>query len=474
MKKTLLTAILCAAALAAGAQTADDPVLMTINGKDVTRAEFEYSFHKNGNVEGAVETKTLDEYVPMFVNYKLKVAAAEAARYDTLQSFRQEFRTYRDMQLTPYLVDTAYIDSIARVVYDNTVRQLDGSDLIQTSHILIRLSQNATDTEKTAAKAKADSIRLAIAQGADFAETAKKHSADGSARNGGKLPFVGPGQFVKEYETAAYSLQPGEVSQPVLSPFGYHIIRMDQRKQLEPYDTLRPQIIAMLKRQNIEEQSSENRINQIIARSGGRLTRDAVLDSVMQAHIDDNPSLRYLIQEYYDGLLLFEVSKREVWDTAAADTEGLQRWYKAHKKDYAWTEPRFKGFVYHCKDPNQAKAVRKMLKKHAEGDWRKQLKQQFNKDSVTVSVSGPYLCKKGENPFVDKYAFKDSQAKPRDMKGYALSGTQGKIMKQPKSYLDVKAQVTADYQAHKEQLWVEELNRRFPVTINREVLQTIR
>ena len=90
MKKTLF-ALLFALGLPAMAQTAGNPVLMTINGKDITRSEFEYSYNKNGNVEGAVEQKTIEEYVPMFVNYKLKVAAAEAAKLDTLESFKKEF-----------------------------------------------------------------------------------------------------------------------------------------------------------------------------------------------------------------------------------------------------------------------------------------------------------------------------------------------------------------------------------------------
>ena len=87
MKHLFLT-LFSAAAMAVSAQTAD-PVIMTINGKPITRGEFEYSFNKNGNVEGAVEKKTVEEYVDMFINYKLKVAAAEAAQLDTLTSFKR-------------------------------------------------------------------------------------------------------------------------------------------------------------------------------------------------------------------------------------------------------------------------------------------------------------------------------------------------------------------------------------------------
>lgn len=474
MKTSFLLSSFFALALTAGAQSATDPVLMTINGKPVTKAEFEYSFHKNGNVEGAVEKKTVEEYVPMFINYKLKVAAAEKAGLDTLTSFKKEFHTYRDMQLTPYLVDQHFIDSIAQMVYANTEKKLDGKDLIETAHILIRLDQKATEAQKAAAKAKADSVYQAILAGADFAEMAKQHSGDpGSAAKGGQLPLAGPGAFVKEYEEAAYALNKGEMSAPVLSPFGYHIIKMTDRKPLDSFEKLKPEIMTMLKRQNIEEASSQHRIKQLVDASNGRLTREAVLDSVMNAHIGENAELRYLIQEYHDGLLLYEVSKRKVWDVAAADSVGLEKWYKANKKQYAWEQPRFKGFVMHCKDAKQAKLVKKMLKQHAESDWRKQLKQQFNKDSVTVSISGPYLCMKGENRYVDALAFKTGK-KVEPLKGYAVSDVYGKVMKQPKSYLDVKAQVTNDYQSQKEKEWVEALRKEFSFSVDESVLKTVK
>ncbi len=474
MKKATVFSTLFALALCAGAQSVTDPVLMTINGKPVTKSEFEYSYHKNGNVEGAVEQKTIQEYVPMFVNYKLKVEAAEAAKLDTLSSYQKEYLTYRDMQLTPYMVDSAYIDSVAHVVYDNTVNQLAGKELIQPAHILIYLGQKASDADKERAKQKADSIYNAIVAGADFAEMAKKHSADGSASQGGQLPWVGPGSFVKEFEDAAYALKKGEVSKPVLSPYGYHIIKMTDRKQLDPYDTLKTDIYAMLKRQNIEEASAEQRIKKLVAASNGRLTREAILDSVMNANIVNNLELRYLIQEYHDGLLLYEVSKRQVWDVASADTKGLEQWYKSHKEDYAWKEPHFKGFVYHCKNAKDAKAVKKLLSKNADADWRALVKEQFNKDTVTVSVSGPYLCAKGENRYVDVYAFKSDDKKAKTPKGYVLTGVSGKVQKQPKSFLDVKAQVTADYQAECEEQWVEKLRSQFPFSVNEEVLKTVK
>lgn len=475
---TLLLSFLATPLAAQVANNADDPVIMVINGKNVTKSEFEYSFHKNGNVEGAVEKKTVEEYVPMFVDYKLKVAAAEAARLDTLTSFKKEFHTYRDMQLTPFMVDSFFIDSISHVVYDNTAKQLGGKDLIETSHILLRVGSKATEAEKNAAQAKADSIYNVLTQGGDFAELARQFSQDpGSAIKGGQLPLAGPGSFVKEFEDAAYALEKdGDISKPVLSSFGYHIIKMNHRKPLDSYDTLRPQILQMLKRQNIEEASSEYRIKKIVDASGGRLTREAVLDSVMNANIEGNDQLRYLIQEYHDGLLLYEVSKRQVWDVAQTDTLGLEKWYKAHKKDYAWDKPHFSGYVFHVKDKALLKPAKKLLKKTTvDGNsWRKAIRQTFNKDSVCVSVSGPYRgTTEGENPFIDAYGFKNGK-QAEAPRGFVASDVYGKVLKQPKTWLDVAPQVTADYQADMEKNWVASLRQRFSFTVNEDVVKTVK
>lgn len=474
----LFLSLLCIPLPAQNTGKADDPVLMVVNGKNVAKSEFEYSFHKNGNVEGAVEKKTVEEYVPMFIDYKLKVAAAEAARLDTLTSFQKEFHTYRDMQLTPYMVDSFFIDSISHVVYENTAKQLGGKDLIETSHILLRVGSKASEEEKNAVQARADSIYDALLKGGDFADFARRFSQDpGTAKKGGQLPLAGPGTFVKEFEEAAYALgNDGDISKPVLSSFGYHIIKMNHRKQLEPYDTLQPQILKMLKRQNIEEASSEYRIKKIVDASNGRLTRETVLDSVMQANLEGNDQLRYLIQEYHDGLLLYEVSKRQVWDVAQTDTLGLEKWYKTHKKDYAWDKPHFSGYVFHVKDKSLLKPAQKTLKQTTKdgGNWRKAIRQTFNKDSVRVSVSGPYRgTTEGENAYIDAYGFKNGrQAEPP--RGFVASNVYGKILKQPKTWLDVASQVTSDYQADMEKTWVDSLRKRFSCTVNEEVLKTVR
>ena len=204
---------------------------MTINGKDIPRSEFEYAFNKNGSVEDAVEKKSVDEYVEMFIDYRLKVEAALDAKLDTLSSFKKEFLTYRDMQLTPYMVDEFFIDSVAHALYDNALKRLDGKDLLRPRHILVSVAPDATEQQRQAAFVRADSIYKVLAAGADFAHVAHECSDDKmSAATGGLLPWIGPGSMVKPFEDAAYELKTGEVSAPVLTNYGYHIIKMDDNQ----------------------------------------------------------------------------------------------------------------------------------------------------------------------------------------------------------------------------------------------------
>lgn len=471
MKKLLLMICLVLGTSFAEAQK-NDPVLMTVNGKDVTRSEFEYSYNKNQDTEGAVEDVPLEQYVDMFINYKLKVAAAEALRMDTLTSYNEEFRTYRDMQLTPALVDEAYIDSVARSLYQRSADMLAGRDLLRPAHILMMARQNATAEQRAEARTRIDSIYNALKAGADFAELATRLSQDpGSARNGGELPWIGPGNTIPEFETAAYALQPGELSPVVETAVGFHLIKMLERKQFEPYDTLRTQIIASLKQQNIEETSAQARLVKMINETGK--TREEILLETQAQLEKEDPSLHWLIQEYHDGLLLFEVMKQEVWDKADANTAAHAAWFKSHKKQYTWEKPHFRGFAYHQTraDKKLSKQVEALLKKHGEGDWRTELKNTINKDSVVVSVHGPYVVAQGENAYVDEAVFGQPQTRP--MKKFPYIYSYGKVLKQPKLYTDVKQQVMEDYKQECERQYVEQLRKRFTFSVNQDVLKTV-
>ena len=204
MKRYLLTMTAATVVLtglgAAQRSSKSDPVVMTVNGKDVKQNEFLYLFNKNNSQQAAPQT--IDEYVDMFVVYKLKVAAAEAAGLDTTATFRSEFDGYCADLATPYLKDSELEGKLLDEAYDRARTRR------RVSHILVEPGR--TPAEDKEIRARLDSLRGAISSGADFGELARKYSIDRSAQvNGGDLGYIRSGQFPILFEEAAYASPTG-------------------------------------------------------------------------------------------------------------------------------------------------------------------------------------------------------------------------------------------------------------------------
>ena len=450
-----------------------DPVVMKINGVPVTRSEFEYSYNKN-NSDDVIDKKTVDEYVDLFINYKLKVAAAYDAKLDTLGSFKKEFATYRDQEVRPAFVDSTDIMAEAHAIYDRTKERIGDRGLIKTSHILMYVTQKAPAEKREEARHRADSLYSVLKAGGDFAELARKYSQDpGSARNGGELPWFQPGQTFKEFEDAAYALQPGEMSAVVESPVGYHIILMKARKQIDPFDSLKSSILRFIDMRGIREHIIDRKIDSLVMASSGKLTKEDVIAEKAEELSEKDLNLKYLIREYHDGLLLYEISNRTVWEKAANDEKGLEEYFNKNKKKYYWSEPRYKGMVYHVKQKADVAAVRKSVEGVPFGKWADVLRTTFNNDSVLRIRVEKGIFKEGDNAFIDKMVFKKDTTVTQ-LKDFPIDAVYGKLLKKkPDSYEDVRGLVTADYQEMLEKQWVAELRRKYPVEIYRDVLETI-
>ncbi len=194
-----------------------DPVLMTINGKDVKLSEFEYLYNKNNKQQ--IEKETLDEYVDRFVVYKLKVADAEAAGIDTTASFKKEYEGYKNDLAKPYLNNNKYAIPFAKEAYERLKKN------VHVSHIMLPLMHD--DENQDPNKIKMDSIRNRILNGEDFGELAEKFSSDGySARKKGDLGFAWAGRYPYPFEFATYNTPVGEISPVVRTQYGYHIIKV--------------------------------------------------------------------------------------------------------------------------------------------------------------------------------------------------------------------------------------------------------
>ena len=450
-----------------------DPIIMTVAGVDVPRSEFEYSYNKN-NTDGVIDKKTVDEYVELFVNYKLKVKAALDARLDTTTSFRQEFAQYRDQQIRPVLVTDDDMLAEAHRIYDQTNENIGPDGLVNASHILLRIAQKASDAEQQEAKRRIDSVYAALQAGADFEALAKQVSQDpGSARRGGVLGWFARNQMVKEFEDAAFALQPGEMSKPFLSPYGWHIVLVKERKQFEPFEFHKDNIFRFMEQQNMRNGIAERKLDAQVAASGNTITKAQLLDKCADSLSAVDPEMRYLIQEYHDGLLLYDISNQLVWDKAAKDEEALANYFKKHKKKYAWDEPRYKGMAYHVKDPADVKAVAKCVKKLKFDDWNEALRSTFNNDSILRIRVEKGLFKKGDNKLIDREVFKVKDVQVDSVKDFPIDAVYGKLLKKPQDYTDVRALVVTDLQDEMERAWVADLRKKYAVTVNEEVLKTV-
>lgn len=630
---------------------ANDDILLTIDGQPVYASEFEYIYTKN-NVSGQVEKQTVDEYLDLFVNFKLKVADACMEGLDTTQSFVAELAGYRNQLARPYLTDkeeeerlmeeaynrklenvkiahiafklpdnptaadtlAAYNEamtlrdkligkkkrkpldfekaaleysddptvqenkgvlgwvSVFRLLYPlecaayNTpvgeismpVRTRFGYHLVKVlerepsvgqisvSHIMLFTSKN-NDSINERAAFLIDSLYQRLEAGDDFALLARKYSQDrGSSVRDGLLPWFGRGEMVPEFEEAAFALQEvGEISVPIRSAYGYHIIKLMDKRSVLPYEQQKEELRKNVERDSRSEliktsfinkmkgkyqyvaypenwvdmyawaseydmtdsvfmarldtlqkvfftigekeyiaadfagylRKNVRRISQSIPEEAVKMRMNDFINSCILAVADENleneyPDFRNLIHEYHDGILLFEISNREVWERASQDVEGLAAYFAANKTDYVWDKPHYKGFVIYCKDKSTMKAA-KAISKYTELDSLENYLYRRLNDSVQYVKLERGLYVEGDDAAVDRYVFKKKGYEPSEDYPYVF--VKGTLLKElPESYEDVRGAVTADYQVYLEQQWLADMRRRHKVVVDEKVLDKLR
>ncbi len=204
-----------------------DAVLMTIGGSKVTVGEFESVYHKNNAKDGANDAKSLSDYIELFVNFKLKVKEAESLGMDTAKAFRDELAGYRKQLSQPYLTDKDVNDKLLHETYNRMKED------VRASHILVKVAESALPKDTLEAYNKIMKIRARVMKGEDFNKVASEKgiSDDPSAKdNGGDLGFFTAMQMIYTFETVAYTTKVGEISQPVRTRYGYHIIKVTDRR----------------------------------------------------------------------------------------------------------------------------------------------------------------------------------------------------------------------------------------------------
>jgi peptidyl-prolyl cis-trans isomerase SurA len=211
----------------AGAQSKKEvPLLFVINQRPVTADEFVYVYRKNHPDEKEEYTKTkINEYLDLFINFKLKVEEARARGLDTTSTFLREYNTYREELLKPYLPESNLVDSLVKLTYARLCEE------VSVSHILVSIKPNPAPADTVEAWKKIMEIKRRIGAGEDFYRLANQLSDDPSARyNNGQLGYFTAMQMVYPFETAAYSGKPGDIAGPVRTRFGYHLVKIEDRK----------------------------------------------------------------------------------------------------------------------------------------------------------------------------------------------------------------------------------------------------
>ena len=294
MKTTLLLGAglgICALAWAA-----KDPVIMTVNGVDVPKSEFEYLYHKNSQQQLAPQP--LEDYVEMFVNYRLKVADAMAAGIDTTAAFRQEMDQYRHDLAAPYMTDSVYLDKLVAEAYGRSREE------VPASHIMIFKAPSAE--ANATAVAKLDSIRNVVMAGGDFAEMARLYSQDrGSNSRGGSLGYITAGRYPYTFELTAYSIKPGEVSEVIESPVAYHIVKTGDHRPAR--GTVRASHILIMDQKGTPEESAARKaridsIYEVLKASPSKF------EDMAMRYSDDKGSARQggLLQWFGSGMMVQE------------------------------------------------------------------------------------------------------------------------------------------------------------------------
>ena len=413
--------------------------LLTINDKEITKQEFEYYYNKNSHIES--DSLSVEAYMDMFINFKLKVEEAYSLKYDTLSSFEEEFNSYRAPLANALLTDSAKIKKLEEEAYKNLLKDVEVSHIlfrindptdtitaynkavdakkrskkmdfnklaeevsedpsvvknkgylgwttgltmvypfekaaftlkkgkisepvrthfgyhlikvhntrptrgeIQVAHIYKSKPQGADSTQIAAIRQEMKRIHTVLENGGEFEDLVNAHSEDKNTKAGGILPFwVTTGQTNDFFEDAAFALKnPGDISEVVEAPYGFHIIQLVEKREKPDYETWMPQIqtrIRMDERALIVRNSFINKTRKEY-KLADTLTDAEVLEYANNNLENKYPEFALLMQEYRDGILLFNISKDRNWDKASQDEAKLKEIYEKGNFDKPYNKVR--------------------------------------------------------------------------------------------------------------------------------------
>ncbi len=661
--KLFLLALILMPSLFVNAQSKlDKKVLMTIGNEDVTVKDFTEVYAKNNLKSEVIEKKTVDEYLDLFINFRMKVMEAERLKLDTSAKFQRELAGYRKQLAKPFMSSDDITDELLQEAYQRKLKD------IRASHILIRCDKHALPSDTLKAYNKAMDLRKRALKGEDFGELAIRYSDDPSAKpmkatdqaparpgNRGDLGYFSVFDMVYPFETGAYNTQPGDISMPVRSDFGYHIIKVESATEAMgaiqaahiflqlPFDAPADEVAAM-------KQKADNIYNELMSQDGNnwneavtkysddrgtvarggalstftvnrivpefieacksldineiskpvrtdygfhiikllsktgvgsfekemkglseRIEKDmrskksdevvlkqikkdykfkandknleafmATVDSSIlrkaykpaegvdmnatlftldgnttkvkdfityieekqtpqkyvtpstyayqlyesfsnetllnyaDAHLEEKyPEFKEMVQEYKDGILLFDLMDREVWDKAVKDTLGLQEYHKAHASNYMWSD-RVLATIVTVARKESLPAVKALI---SNGTPLDSLRTALSRDSINFAFVRKGFYQKGDNQYVDQTEWKEGTVNeiPSTVDESTVIVCIREVRKpEEKTLKEAKGLVISDYQQELEKSWIASLHKRYPVSINEKVLDKVR
>jgi peptidyl-prolyl cis-trans isomerase SurA len=613
--------------------------LFTVNKKAVTVDEFIYLYKKNhtDKVKDFTAEK-INEYLDLFVNFKLKVTEARKRGLDTSKVFLKEFNGYKEELRKPYLPDSKIVDSLVRLTYDRMKEE------VKASHILISVKPDDSPTDTLKAFNKMVEIRKRIVSGGEdfgavsaavsedpsakmnqgslgyftalqmvypfenaayitkvgevsqiirtrfgyhilkvfdrkaargevevshillrsgngkdegrvkdtifmvydqlqggvqWEELCTEYSEDGSTReDGGKLKPFGTGAMsgVPEFERMAFNLQkPGEISDPFQTQYGWHILRLERKIPIPPFEEIAASLknrVSKDERTSLSKQSvqlklrkdfqfiengsvkmkimgqidssllrgkwnpsgfeketlftlkakpyrvrdfyryikinqnpttlspakyAEQLYNQFIDTSVGTIAEEKI--------IYENPDYGFLLQEYYEGILLFDIMEKEVWSKASDDSVGQQTYYQSHVQDYQAGE-RAKAVLYSAQTAGFRETLSNLIKANEEGKV-----EDFVVSNKIKSESGYF--KKDEKPVLQKITWAAGVYSTDDKGIYYLAWLKDILPPGPMSFEEARPAIISDYQTFLEKNWLIRLRGKYSVKINEKGKQYI-
>lgn len=251
-----------------------EKTLLTVGDENISAEEF-WNIYKKNNTDKAIDKKSIDEYLDLYINFRLKVNEAKSLKKDTFSSFKKELKGYRDQLAKPYLVDEDINDQLMQEAYDRMQKD------VRVSHILLFLDEDALPEDTAEVYNKIKKIRDEIVSGKiSFEEAAVKYSDDRSARdmpaegrrpprtgNKGDLGYFSVFDMVYPFEVAAYETPLGEISEPVRTRFGYHLIKKtDEIPAIGKVQVAHIFIKALPNDTTITQEEAEKKIRDIYAR----------------------------------------------------------------------------------------------------------------------------------------------------------------------------------------------------------------